>query len=96
MIDEIRKYRLRGQEIPISSRIDKLTITYSPGFSLRAVVITEHRNLDFNVLELRPYTQNVMFLQVRSYHSLHGPISTLESDWRLPGTESQGIPESIE
>ena len=67
MIEETRRHRLTGQEIAIPARIQTLIISHSPQFKLRAVVITEHRNLDFNASELSPYVKNVLFLQVGSH-----------------------------
>ena len=61
---ETQELRLRGNEIPIPARINTMHLSYSPGFELRAVVVTEHRNIDFGCAEIKPYVKDVLFIQV--------------------------------
>ena len=92
--DETRKHRLRGQEIPIPARIESLAISYSPGFAIRAVVVTEHRNLDFGASEIQAHARDVLFLQVRRHYKCD-LWPTCYLDWRISRAKSQGILELV-
>ena len=62
--DEVRHHTLRGTEIAIPALIKSLAIKMQKGFRVRAVVVTEHRNLDFASKEIRSHTSDILFVQV--------------------------------
>ena len=64
MLDVIRIQTLVGQETNISSLVNKIIISFRKGFKVRAIIITEHRNLDFSAAILASHTHNVLFVQV--------------------------------
>lgn len=45
--NESISHTIRGTEVSIPSRINKMTVSTKRNFVLRAVVVTEHRNVDF-------------------------------------------------
>lgn len=58
---------MRGTEISIPSRINKMTISMSRNFALRAVVVTEHRNVDFASMAVRDHFRDVLLIQTGGY-----------------------------
>ncbi|KAG7004533.1 hypothetical protein G7Y79_00024g054830 [Physcia stellaris] len=64
--DEIRTHGLKGDEAPIPARINSITLKMRQGYKLRAIMITEHRNLDFASIDVKRHMEDVLLIQV--YH----------------------------
>ena len=62
--DEVVKQGLRGRRTHIPARIVKLHVTLEKGHNVRAVVVTEHRNMDFDLPATAKAFKNVIVVQV--------------------------------
>ena len=62
--DESHIQSLSGQEVRIPSLIVNIDISFRQDFKLRAIIVTEHRNIDLQASELGPYTRDILFVQV--------------------------------
>ncbi|KAL8792135.1 MAG: hypothetical protein Q9195_005231 [Heterodermia aff. obscurata] len=59
--------------VRIPSLINEITIKFPKDFKLRAIIVTEHRNLDFAAAELSPHTKDVLFVQGEYSKTFIGP-----------------------
>lgn len=62
--DKIERRGIVGKEQAIPSRILNMHVQPRRGFRLRAIVVFEHRNLDFASEALEKYTNDVIIVQV--------------------------------
>ena len=61
---DIEKKRLVGIETAILARILRLKVSMGSDFRLRAILVTEHQNLDFSSTILKAQLADVMIVQV--------------------------------
>ena len=62
------KKGLRGDESTIPSRIRSINLKFKSGLKMRAVAVSEHRNLDFSSDNAKAYLSDVLIIQVRIFY----------------------------
>lgn len=67
----VEKKGITGKEVGVPSRILRLDIGFKPNFVLRAVIVFEHRNLNFDSQNIKSHVQDVLIIQVSCYWPFH-------------------------
>ena len=65
--DEVEKKGITGYEVTVPSRILRLDIRLKPNFVLRAVMVFEHRNLNFMSHAIKSHVEDVLIVQVNGF-----------------------------
>lgn len=65
--NQVEKKGITGNEVGVPSCILRLDIGFKPNFVLRAVIVFEYRNLNFDSQNIKSHVQDVLIIQVSSY-----------------------------
>ena len=64
--DDTETKGIVGYEVNVSVRIMSLKVTFKQRFALRAILVFEHRNLNFLSQVIKPHVEDLLIVQVSS------------------------------